>query len=165
MHRFATQTLAITALITTAFISGCGKKEVKPDESALPSTIDADVNSMGDSDNGKANGLQTINFPYDSFVLDSSAKQKLKANADLLKEKSSFKIQVEGHCDERGGIQYNLALGEKRANAVRSYMAEIGINTERMSTISFGKERLLDPAGTDEAHAKNRRANFVVTGK
>ncbi|MEN9723289.1 MAG: peptidoglycan-associated lipoprotein Pal, partial [Pseudomonadota bacterium] len=108
-------------------------------------------------------GLVSIRFPYDSFVLDGSAKDNLKKNASILKDKATIQIQIEGHCDSRGGVQYNIALGEKRANAVKKYLEGMGIEASRVTTISYGKERLLDTAESEDAHAKNRRANFVIT--
>jgi peptidoglycan-associated lipoprotein len=144
--------------------AGCGGKEVKKDEGNVPNAAQADEAS-GDSDSGKAMGLQTVHFPYDAFTLDSEAKSLLKANADILKEHGNVKVQIEGHCDQRGGIQYNIALGEKRANAAKKYLEGLGITDDRITTISFGKERPIDQGTTEEAYAKNRRANFVITSK
>ncbi len=153
--------IGIMAMI--ALSASCQKN--KADESAAPTAPSVEDNTLGDSDHGNALGLQTVNFPYDSFVLSEDGKNTLKANADILKDKSSVKIQVEGHCDQRGGIQYNIALGEKRAGAVRKYLSDLGISGDRVTTISYGKERLLDPGTSEEAHAKNRRANFVITSR
>jgi len=139
--------------------TGCSKKVA---ETEAPAADDA---MLGDSDSGKAGGLQTVNFAYDSFVLDESSKSILKANADILKDKASVKVQVEGHCDQRGGTQYNIALGEKRANVVRNYLVDLGIAEDRLSTISYGKDRLLEDAETEAAYARNRRANFVITSR
>ena len=155
------QGIAALMLVIAFAGAGCSKKQ-KSDEGADAA---ADANLLGDSDSGKAGGLQTINFPYDAFALTSEAKAKLKANADLLKDKVAVKVQIEGHCDQRGGIQYNIALGEKRANAVKSYLEELGIAADRISTISYGKESLLDARETEDAYAKNRRANFVITAR
>lgn len=124
-----------------------------------------DANTMGDSDSGKAMGMQTIYFKYDSFEIDSDGKQALSTNVEILKANPSVKVQVEGHCDQRGGIQYNIALGEKRANTVRDALKRAGISTDRLATISYGKERLIDSSMSEAAFAKNRRANFVITSK
>ena len=161
--RILTLSLAVASMISFA---SCSKK-TKPDENTTPETPSpsADANLMGDSDSNKAMGLQTVHFPYDSFVLDDAAKETLKANAEILKGKASVKIQVEGHCDQRGGIQYNIALGEKRANATKRYLVDLGVTGDRITTISYGKERPADPATNDEAYAKNRRSNFVITSK
>jgi peptidoglycan-associated lipoprotein len=157
--------LALTIVIIVA--PGCAKKHMEDEGSSPngPETSSAMDNSMGDSDSGKALGMQTVHYPYDSSNLDDDAKKTLKANAAIMKEHSDLKIQIEGHCDRHGGIQYNIALGEKRANAAKKYLEDIGVNSERVSTISFGKEHLLDSAETEAADAKNRRANFVITSK
>lgn len=157
-----TYRVAITLLLAFVAFSCAGKKA---DETAAPTAPSVEENTMGDSDHGNALGLQTVNFPYDSFTLTDEGKNVLKANADILKDKTSVKIQVEGHCDSRGGIQYNIALGEKRANAVRKYLIDMGTSGDRITTISYGKERLLDTGSTEEAHARNRRGNFVITSR
>lgn len=162
---------SMNKLLTLAFISvlslsACSKKQQQhPDESAIPTAANADENTMGDSDSGRAMGLQTVHFGYDSYTLDDANKAVLQANTQILKMKPSLKIQVEGHCDMRGGIQYNLALGEKRANAVRKFLQDQGIAEKRVSIISFGKEKLLDTSESEAAHAKNRRGTFVVTAR
>jgi peptidoglycan-associated lipoprotein len=161
LRRFA---LILAALsLMTAF--GCSSHKPKEDESTSSAVTENADQASGDSDSGHAMGLQTVHFPYDSSNLDSEAKGVLKSNASILKSNSNLKIQIEGHCDARGGIQYNLALGERRAKSVKDYLVDAGVNANRLSTISYGKERLLDPGTNDEANAKNRRANFVVTSK
>lgn len=157
--RYSSIALAIAAMVSVA---ACAKKP-KPEDSVVPGSAGADENQMGDSDSGKAMGLHSIHYPYDSFSLDSKAKEELKANAEILKSKPSLKIQIEGHCDQRGGIQYNIALGEKRANAAKKFLVSHGVNGEQLTTISFGKEHPLDAGLTEEAYSKNRRANFAVT--
>jgi peptidoglycan-associated lipoprotein len=167
LNRF--KALAAVALFALALglVQGCAKKvqEEGPGDSSIPTAADADENrgGGGDSDSGQAMGLQTVHFAYDSFALDADGKNTLKANAGIMKDKKSLHVQIEGHCDARGGIQYNLALGEKRANIVRKYMTELGVPKDRLTTISFGKERLIDPGNSEDAHAKNRRANFAIT--
>ncbi|MGE0614753.1 MAG: peptidoglycan-associated lipoprotein Pal [Bacteriovoracia bacterium] len=158
---------ALISVSLVLFAASCGKKDVKEDEDTSPdiNSVNADINTNGDSDQGKAGGLRTVHFPYDSFVLNAEGKQTLAENAKILKEKKNLAIQVEGHCDERGGIQYNIALGEKRANAVKKYLHDLGVSDARITTISFGKERPLDQGHTEAAWAANRRANFVITSK
>ena len=161
------------ALITLSLalsLAGC-KSAPKTDDSETPGGTGStelnqgDANTMGDSDSGKAMGMQTIYFKYDSFEIDGEGKQALNTNVEILKANPSVKIQVEGHCDQRGGIQYNIALGEKRANTVRDALKKAGVSNDRLATISYGKERLVDTAMNDAAYAKNRRANFVITSK
>jgi len=119
----------------------------------------------GDSDSNTAGGLQTVFFAFDSSTLDSSAKSTMKGNAEFLKTNASVDIQVEGHCDERGGRQYNLALGERRAKAIRDYLVALGVTSKRLSVISYGNERPVAEGHDESSWGKNRRANFVVTAK
>lgn len=156
--------LGMLMLAATLALSACTKSK-KADDTNLPSAANADENTMGDSDSGKAMGLQSIRFAYDAYTLDEETKTILKSNAQILKDKTSLKIQVEGHCDARGGVQYNIALGEKRANSVKKFMVAQGIDAARVSTISYGKEKPIDSGTSDEAYAKNRRANFAITAR
>ncbi len=161
---FRRLSLTIGVAVAMIYVSGCSSNKPKEDAGGVPTSPLADENAaLGDSDSGKALGLQTIHFPFDSFTLDSQNKALLEADAGILKEKPSVKVQIEGHCDARGGIQYNIALGEKRANSVKKYLEDHGVAGDRITVISFGKERPVDPGNTEEAYAKNRRANFVIT--
>ena len=117
------------------------------------------------SDSGKIDGLQTLHFDYDKATLNGDSKRKAQSNADWLKSHSGSSVQIEGHCDSRGSIEYNLALGERRAQSVKSYMISLGIEANRLSVISFGKEKPLAMGETDADYAKNRRANFVPLNK
>ena len=119
----------------------------------------------GDSDSNSAGGLQTVYFDFNSSTLGSDTKSTLKNNADFLKTNATVDVQIEGHCDERGGHQYNLALGERRAKAVRDYLVAAGVQAKRLATISYGKERTVTEGHDEGAWSKNRRANFVVTAK
>lgn len=103
-----------------------------------------------------------IHFDYDKYNLKTKERARLEKIADWLKINKSFAIRIEGHCDERGGAEYNIALGEKRAAAARNYLIRLGIPKERVSIISYGKEKPLDPGHNERAWAKNRRDNFVV---
>ena len=106
--------------------------------------------------------LDRIYFDFDRSDLREDARTVLAENARRLQGKSSARVSIEGHCDERGTVEYNLALGEKRAAAAKDYLVNYGITADRVSTVSFGEERPLDPAGTEEAYAKNRRDEFVI---
>lgn len=119
----------------------------------------------GDSDSSTAGGLQTVYFDFNESSLSSGTKDALKNNAEFLKTNATVDVQVEGHADERGGHQYNLALGERRAKAVRDYLVSAGVASKRISTISYGKERPVSEGHDEGAWSKNRRANFVVTAK
>ncbi len=154
---------AVLLLVATIASSACSKKTVQ-EESQLPTAANADE-TVGDSDSGKAFGLQSVNFSYDAYTLTEQAKGILKSNAAILKDKSSLKIQVEGHCDQRGGREYNIALGEKRANSVKKFLVSQGVAADRIAVISFGKEKPADPSESEEAYARNRRANFAITSR
>jgi peptidoglycan-associated lipoprotein len=107
--------------------------------------------------------FKDINFDFDKFNLKPEAREILKQHADFLAKNADTNVTIEGHCDERGTAEYNLALGERRAKEAMKYLKELGINAKRMKTVSFGKEKPLDPGHNEEAWAKNRRDHFVVT--
>ncbi len=109
--------------------------------------------------------IKPVFFAFDSAELSPDAMSTLKANADTLRKYGSWKVTIEGHCDERGTAEYNLALGEKRSVAARTYLVTLGIPADRLLTVSYGKEFPFDPGHNEEAWAKNRRAQFVITGK
>ena len=109
--------------------------------------------------------LKDIRFDYDKYEIRREDEEILRENAAFLKKNPKMKIQIEGHCDERGTAEYNLALGERRANSTKKYLVSLGITSDRISTISYGEERPLDPRNNEEAWAKNRRAHIVVLSK
>ena len=109
--------------------------------------------------------LKDVHFDFDRYEVRSGDEEILKEDAAWLKKNPKTKVQVEGHCDERGTVEYNLALGERRANYIKQYLVSLGIAADRISTISYGKERPLDPGHDEEAWAKNRRVHFVVLSK
>jgi peptidoglycan-associated lipoprotein len=109
--------------------------------------------------------LKDIHFDFDKYDIRPEDITILKENADLLKKYQKVKIQIEGHCDERGTSEYNLALGERRANSTKNYLMTLGVSPERISTISYGEEKPLDPGHSEEAWAKNRRAHTIITAK
>lgn len=103
-----------------------------------------------------------IRFAFDKSTIEPEARGILKKLADWLLINKSASLAIEGHCDERGTVEYNLALGQRRADAAMKYLMDLGVARARMATISYGKERPLDPGHNEEAWAKNRRANFTV---
>jgi len=109
--------------------------------------------------------LKPVFYPLDSSDVDATGQATLQANADVLKKYMSWQITIEGHCDERGTAEYNLALGERRAVSARTYLLSLGVAADRIKTVSYGKEFPFDPGHDESAWSKNRRAHFVVTGK
>jgi peptidoglycan-associated lipoprotein len=106
--------------------------------------------------------LQDILFGFDRYDLEAEARSTLKANADWLKKNPAARIEIEGHCDERGTNEYNLALGAKRAQAAKDYLVTLGIATERLSTISYGEEIPVCKEQSESCWRQNRRARFVI---
>jgi peptidoglycan-associated lipoprotein len=109
--------------------------------------------------------LKPVFFALDSDELTSEAQKSLDENAALLKRYATWAVTIEGHCDERGTAEYNLALGERRAVAARAYLVSLGVPADRLRTVSYGKEFPFDPGHDEGAYSKNRRAHFVVTAK
>lgn len=109
--------------------------------------------------------LSSAYFDYDQADLRDDARTALAANAEWLKKYPTIQVLIEGHCDERGTSEYNLALGDKRANAAKDYIESLGVDSSRVRTVSYGKERPQCSASTEECWQQNRRANFVITAK
>jgi peptidoglycan-associated lipoprotein len=106
--------------------------------------------------------VQNIYFDYDKSSIRPDAREILKANAEIFNKNGNATIVVEGHCDERGTAEYNMALGERRAQETKQYLVNLGINASRIETISYGEERPLDNRSIEEAWAQNRRAQFLL---
>ena len=106
--------------------------------------------------------IQNIYFDYDKSSIRPDAREILKANAEIFNKNGNAAIVVEGHCDERGTAEYNMALGERRAQETKQYLVNLGINASRIETISYGEERPLDNRSIEEAWAQNRRAQFLL---
>jgi peptidoglycan-associated lipoprotein len=108
--------------------------------------------------------LHDIHFDYDSFELDEPSRQTLQENAQWLKDHPSVRVEIEGHCDDRGTVEYNLALGAKRAAAAKNYLVALGIGRDRLTTISYGEELPLCHEETEDCWSRNRRDHFVTAG-
>ncbi len=113
----------------------------------------------------KADSVPNIHFAFDRYDLRPDARGVLRDLAGWLAEHEGWEVTIEGHCDERGTIEYNLALGERRAEAAKAYLRSLGVPDDRITTISYGEERPLDPGSNEEAWAKNRRDHFIVVPK
>ena len=174
--------LAVLFIVLAFVVSGCAKKaeppkpveEVqapvaapapapeKPKEEVVVQT-QAPMPSLDDEI--KALQEKNIFFDFDKFDLKPESQEILTQDATFLKAHSNVTIQVAGNCDERGTVEYNLALGERRAKAAMDFLVTLGVEKERISTISYGKEKPLDPGQTEEAWAKNRNDQFVIINK
>ena len=113
----------------------------------------------------ESNLLKPIYFDFDKYDIRPTDAEILKGNAAYLKKFPNMKIQIEGHCDERGTTEYNLALGERRASSTKKYLNALGIAADRISIISYGEEKPFDSAHNEEAWAKNRRAHTIILSK
>ncbi len=109
--------------------------------------------------------LQDAFFAFDESTLTADAQTALTTSASWLKKNPQYSLLVEGHCDERGTEQYNLALGDRRANSAKEYLVALGVDAGRIRTVSYGEERPFDPGHDEAAWAKNRRAHLVIVGK
>ena len=184
----------IGLLVTVMGVAACGKKKPPVARPVPPSTtgtapgpsrppappepvpettpippepkISDDPLTSGDLDAiNKNSPFQPVFYPLDSFEVDGTGQQALNTNASILKKYPTWVITIEGHCDERGTAEYNLALGEKRALAAKTYLVSLGVPADRLRTVSYGKEFPFDPGHDEGAWSKNRRAHFVVTSK
>jgi peptidoglycan-associated lipoprotein len=150
-----------------------GTKPSPPAPPPAPPTVPAEPDpisgkpygsySVDDWNNPEKSPLKPVFFHFDSDQLDDLGRQVLQENAKLLQEYPALVITIEGHCDERGTPEYNLALGERRALSTKSFLVSLGIGGDRLQTVSYGKEFPFDTGHSEEAWAKNRRAHFMVT--
>jgi peptidoglycan-associated lipoprotein len=184
-------TVVILMVVVAAVAAGCGKKKAATPQPAPtvagPAPVteappappqrvedaapvqqrlgeDAIVNRSLD-DLNRDSPLKPVFFPLDSAELDDAGRVVATANANVLKKYPTWAITVEGHCDERGTAEYNLALGERRASAVKTYLSSLGVSPDRIRTVSYGKEFPFDMAHTEQAWSANRRGHFVITAK
>ena len=127
-----------------------------PDAAVVPPAPPAAVREM-------AANFSKVYFEFDSATLTSAAQQALSANVRIMMDAADVKVEIQGHADERGTTDYNLSLGEKRADSVKKYMVAGGVSPSRITTISYGEERPVDPTTTEVAWSKNRRAEFRIT--
>ena len=121
-----------------------------------------DGNEFSVKDDGKIEfKADIVYFAFDDDSLTAEAQGRLAAIADYMKSKTAAKLKVEGHCDDRGSVEYNMALGQRRAESVRKYLATLGIGAERLQAVSFGAEKPASTGQGEEAWSKNRRAEFA----
>jgi peptidoglycan-associated lipoprotein len=132
-----------------------------PDVQAVDRELASSADLLSDA-SGEGGPLEDIRFDYDSAELTPDARAVLERHAQWIKSHPGLRVAVEGHCDERGTVEYNLALGDQRARAARDYLVSLGVDTTLLTTVSYGKERPLDASGGEAAWARNRRAHFAV---
>ena len=163
---------AVLMMVLAIIVGGCAKKKKSTlDESttygsgtgaesgvAEGSSLDRFKRGLGPEEGGV---LKDVHFAYDSYELNGEARDILAANAEWLKDNQRARTEIEGHCDERGTVEYNLALGARRAKAVKDYLTTLGIAGERLSTISYGEELPLCREQSESCYARNRRVHFV----
>jgi len=184
-HNVFRGALLLVLSLAVALVIGCGKKAVVQEEMGVvvkepakeeaaaetrPSEAAIEEELLKEKERQEkervlreAASFGDIYFEFDQYDLTATARETLKQHADWLLANPGFDLLVEGHCDERGTAEYNLALGERRANAARDYLASLGVDAGRITTISYGEELPLDPSHNEAAWAKNRRDHFVVT--
>ena len=143
--------------------AGSAKETAKPAPPKPDPGSTSSLDALRRGESAAGGPLKDVNFDFDSSALSETARATLRANADWLKTNATARVQIEGHCDERGTAEYNMALGAKRAQTAMDYLATLGIAANRLSTISYGEEVPLCKEQTEECWARNRRARFVIS--
>lgn len=163
--------LAFLAVVLMLWGMGCGKKPetaiekpvvTEPVEPREPVT-EPEIKPEPEVVRLTEDQFKTAYFDFDKYNLRSDAKAALEHNAGLLKDNANVRVLIEGHCDERGTVEYNLALGERRARSAMDYLVSLGVSKNRLQIISYGKERPVALGHNEDAWAKNRRAKFTIT--
>jgi len=151
----------------TASNTSGNRPPAPPADNTTPTAtpVGTDVNATTLDKLNENSPLKPVFFLYDSDELDEIARAALNENAKLLQQNSKWVITVEGHCDERGSAEYNLALGDRRALAAKNYLQSLGVQAVRLRTVSYGKEFPFDPGHSESSWSQNRRAQFVVTSR
>jgi peptidoglycan-associated lipoprotein len=185
--------LMVVAVLMTLTISACAKKQPPvarpmPPPSAIPTAggtapppppqpvsepvlvppepmAEDAIAGKSLDDLNRDSPLKPLFFELDSSDVSAEGQRVLQENAGIMKKYPAWQITIEGHCDERGTAEYNLALGERRALAAKNYLVSLGVPADKVKTVSYGKEFPFDPGHDDSAWSKNRRAHFVITAK
>lgn len=142
-----------------------GAKEEPFEEVSAASQAAGDIAKSAEAAVESESEFEKIFFDFDSSSLAPAARDTLVKNAKLMEKRAGVKIRIEGHCDERGSDEYNMALGEKRARVAMQYLVALGVPADRLAVISYGKEKPADPGNNEAAMAKNRRDEFVILSK
>ena len=171
--RFASRAVLALPLLAVLVLAGCSKnKEVAEATPPPPPPVEAapapapppPATDPAPTETAPTvqDQMKDVFFDYDAAGLSSDAQATLDANGRVLLDNASTSVQIEGHCDERGTVEYNLALGDRRAQSARDYLVRYGVPAARVSTLSYGEERPFATGGDEAAWAQNRRAHFVV---
>lgn len=161
--------MAAGALLFTIASTGCGKKQVNTDDrdrTAPPVVEEPTEDTTDDAEMARQAAMNAIGamifFDFDRSDLREDARSTLQRKAEALREFPEVDVRIEGHADERGTIEYNLALGERRADSARRYLIDLGIDPDRLTTVSYGEERPMTPGSNEAAWADNRRDEFIA---
>ena len=167
--------LSVFVVLSLVLTSGCGKKPEPPVEEPTPTVVEQPAPEpqvtepqRRDDDAIKPPrdlAFNTVYFDFDKSAIRSDQRNTINRTAQLLDKYPSVKVLIEGHCDERGSNEYNLALGQRRADATKQYLVDYGISSSRVSTVSHGEERPVAAGHNESAWSKNRRAEFVITAR
>jgi len=149
----------LASALLVSLLAGCASGVKLDDVPVEDKAATSQSNALGDGQNG-VNTAHVVYFDFDSFVVKAEARPVIEAHAKFLQANAQRKVMLQGHTDERGGREYNLALGQKRAEAVRRALSLLGVSDNQMEAVSYGKERLADNSGTEEGMSKNRRVEF-----
>ena len=163
--------IALVVLFLFGSLVGCASKQAQEDVAQIPASEMSQQTEAKAADDGSMKkevipvhdhmaGMERIQFDFDQFTLSADSRRILGDNAKYLSANSAVQVVIEGHCDERGSDEYNLALGESRALAAKNYLVSLGVSAKRLSVISYGEEKPLVNAANEEAWAQNRRAEF-----
>ena len=142
-----------------------GLADIVDDAPVSAPLVENEVDSRSLDELNREAVLAPVFFGLDGSELNADARRAAEAAAEVLRQNPSWRVTIEGHCDERGTAEYNLALGERRADATRAYLVSLGIAADRLRTVSYGKEFPFDSGRNEAAWAQNRRAHFVITAK
>ncbi len=157
----AKKLVALASTIAVLTLAGCADDQESVEEPVQPSATEEPATPPEGAD---ASAAQTIYFAFDDYTLSMDAQESLNSLASTMKSSDSVVVQIEGHCDERGSIEYNIALGQRRAFSVQNHLVQLGIDSSRVSTISYGEEKPAVDGHDESAWGKNRRAEFVISG-
>ncbi len=160
----------VLALFCSVFLVGCGEKTPKPEESMTATeglgpaeSLDTEASEVAITMEGRTSGpMLPVYFSFDSAAIEGDQVSRIEKNADFIKENSAIQVRIEGNCDPRGTREYNLALGERRAQSAKKYLVNLGVADGQLTTISWGEEKLLLYGHDELSWAQNRRDDFVI---